>query len=179
MGHLINDMLKLSQVTRSEFKHESVDVSTIIRNITEKMQQNSPESTVDVIIREGVFVNGDPSLLHAALENLLDNAWKFTSRAAQPQVEFGTTVIEGGTACFIRDNGVGFDMAYIDKLFGAFQRLHTSSEFPGTGIGLATVQRIMNRHGGRVWAEAEVGKGATFYFTIPEQSTIRQQVPGK
>jgi len=167
MGHLIDDMLKLSRVTRSAFYHESVDLSTMVRAIFEKLQQNSPDRTVDVIIREGVFINGDPYLLQIALENLVNNAWKFTSREARPQFEFGTTVKEGKTACFIRDNGVGFDMAYVDKLFGAFQRLHTTFEFPGTGIGLATIQRIINRHGGQVWAEAEVGKGATFYFTLP------------
>ena len=167
MGRLIDDMLKLSRVTRSEFHHESVDLSTMVREISEKLQQNDPDRTVDVIIREGVFVNGDSNLLKIALENLVNNAWKFTSKEARPQFEFGTTVKEGKTACFIRDNGVGFDMAYVNKLFGAFQRLHTSLEFPGTGIGLATVQRIINRHGGQVWAEAEVGKGATFYFTLP------------
>jgi PAS domain S-box-containing protein len=166
MGCLIDDMLKLSRVTRSEFHPESVDMSTMVREISEKLQQNNPIRTVDVIIREGVFVNGDPTLLKIALENLVNNAWKFTSREARPQFEFGTTVKEGKTACFIRDNGAGFDMAYVDKLFGAFQRLHTSLEFPGTGIGLATVRRVINRHGGQVWAEAEVGKGATFYFTL-------------
>ena len=167
MGCLIDDMLKLSRVTRSGFHHASVDMSTMVREISEKLQQNDPVRTVDVIIREGVFVNGDSNLLKIALENLVNNAWKFTSKEARPQFEFGTTVKEGKTACFIRDNGVGFDMTYVNKLFGAFQRLHTSLEFPGTGIGLATVQRIINRHGGQVWAEAEVGKGATFYFTLP------------
>ena len=167
MGRLIDDMLKLSRVTRSGFHHASVDMSTMVREISEKLQQNDPVRTVDVIIREGVFVNGDSNLLKIALENLVNNAWKFTSKEARPQFEFGTTVKEGKTACFIRDNGVGFDMTYVNKLFGAFQRLHTSLEFPGTGIGLATVQRIINRHGGQVWAEAEVGKGATFYFTLP------------
>ena len=167
MGRLIDDMLKLSRVTRSGLHHASVDMSTMVREISEKLQQNDPVRTVDVIIREGVFVNGDSNLLKIALENLVNNAWKFTSKEARPQFEFGTTVKEGKTACFIRDNGVGFDMTYVNKLFGAFQRLHTSLEFPGTGIGLATVQRIINRHGGQVWAEAEVGKGATFYFTLP------------
>ena len=166
MGHLIDDMLKLSQVTRSEFRHEFVDLSSMVRAIFEKLQQNNPDRRVDVIIQEGVFVNGDPYLMQIALENLMDNAWKFTSRETRPQLEFGTTVKERKTACFIRDNGVGFDMAYVDKLFGAYERLHTHLEFSGTGIGLATVQRIINRHGGRVWAEAEVGKGATFYFTL-------------
>ncbi|MDO9558905.1 MAG: ATP-binding protein, partial [Syntrophales bacterium] len=168
MGRLIDDMLKLSRVTRTEFRHESVDLSTMVRTIFENLQQSDPGRTVDVIIREGVLVNGDSYLLQIALENLVGNAWKFTGEEARPQVEFGTTVKEGKTTCFIRDNGVGFDMTYVDKLFGAFQRLHTSVEFPGTGIGLATVRRIINRHGGQVWAEAEVGKGATFYFTLAE-----------
>jgi PAS domain S-box-containing protein len=174
MAHMIDDMLKLSRVTRSEFQDESVDLSNLVRAISEKLQQNNSDRTVDVIIQEGVFVNGDPDLLKIALENLVDNAWKFKSREAQPQVEFGTIVKEGKTACFIRDNGVGFNMAYVGKLFGAFQRLHTTLEFPGTGIGLATVQRIINRHGGQIWAEAEVGKGATFYFTLPGQGAPRQ-----
>ena len=167
MGHLIDDMLKLSRMTKAELHHESVDLSAMVRNISEKLQKNNPVTAVDVIIREGVFVTGDSSLLRAVLENLMENAWKFTRREARPQIEFGTAVKEGQTVCFIRDNGVGFDMAYVDKLFGAFQRLHSTDEFPGTGIGLATVRRIINRHGGQTWAEAEVGKGATFYFTVP------------
>ena len=166
MGHLIDDMLKLSMVTKSEFQNESVDLSNMVRAIFEKLQRNNPDRTVDVIIQEGVFVKGDPHLLQIALENLMDNAWKFTGKEAHPRIEFATTVRDGKTACFIRDNGVGFDMAYVNKLFGAFQRLHTS-EFPGTGIGLATIRRIINRHGGQVWAEGEVGKGATFYFMVP------------
>jgi light-regulated signal transduction histidine kinase (bacteriophytochrome) len=167
MGRLIDDLLKLSRVTRSEFHHESVDLSRVVRAVIDKLQEDSPDRTVDVIIQEGVLVNGDPSLLKIALENLLGNAWKFTSKAARPRLEFGATAKEGKTTCFIRDNGVGFDMAYVDKLFGAFQRLHTTLEFPGTGIGLATVRRVINRHGGRVWVQAAVGQGATFYFTLP------------
>jgi PAS domain S-box-containing protein len=168
MGRLIEDILALSRAVRSEIHHESVDLSTIAKTVYDNLQQNNPDRTVDVIIRGGVIVNGDPSFLQIALENLLGNAWKFTGRKTQPQVEFGTIVKEGKTTCFVRDNGEGFDMAHAGKLFGAFQRLHTASEFPGTGIGLATVQRIINRHGGQVWAEAEVGKGATFFFTLPE-----------
>jgi PAS domain S-box-containing protein len=167
MGRLIDDMLKLSRVTRSDFHPESVDLSAMVRAISERLKEDNPDRTVDVIIREGVVISGDPTLLKIALENLVNNAWKFTSKEERPRLEFGTTVKEGKTACFIRDNGAGFDMAYVNKLFGAFQRLHTSQEFPGTGIGLATVQRVINRHGGQVWAEAEVGKGATFYFTLP------------
>jgi len=167
MGRLIDELLKLSRVTRSEFRHESVDLSAIVRGVSEKLREDDRTRTVDVIIREGVIVSGDPALLKIALENLVNNAWKFTGKAERPQLEFGMTIKEGKAACFIRDNGAGFDMAYVNKLFGAFQRLHTTLEFPGAGIGLATVQRIINRHGGEVWAEGEVGKGATFYFTLP------------
>jgi PAS domain S-box-containing protein len=167
MGRLIDDMLKLARVTRSEICRESVDMSAIVRELSDKMKRDNPGRTVDVIIQEGIFVNGDPTLLKIALENLINNAWKFTSKEERPQFEFGRTIKGGKTACFIRDNGVGFDMAFVNKLFNAFQRLHTSLEFPGVGIGLATVQRIINRHGGQVWAEAEVGRGATFYFTLP------------
>jgi light-regulated signal transduction histidine kinase (bacteriophytochrome) len=168
MSLLIDDMMKLSRVTRSEFHQEPIDLSAMVRKISENLQQDNPARTVEVLIQEGVFVNGDLALLRIALENLMNNAWKFTGRETQSLVEFGTIVKEGKTVCFIRDNGAGFDMAYADKLFGAFQRLHTSVEFPGTGIGLATVMRVMNRHSGKVWAESEVGKGATFFFTLPE-----------
>ena len=167
MGRLIDDMLKLSRVTRTDFRLEPVDLSQMVRDIAEKMKEQYPGRTVGVIIQGGLSVIGDPTLLRIALENLISNAWKFTGKEERPQVEFGTTRKEERTAYYIRDNGVGFDMAYVDKLFNAFQRLHTSLEFPGIGIGLATVQRIINRHRGRVWVEAEVGKGATFYFTLP------------
>ncbi len=167
MGFLIEDLLKLSQVTRSELRCEALDLSMIAREIFEAIQQSSPQRTIDLVLQEGVVVRGDPYLMQIALRNLLDNAWKFTSEEARPRIEFGTTVKDGEIIYFVRDNGVGFDMAYVDKLFGAFQRLHAQEEFAGTGIGLATVKRIITRHGGYVWAEGEVGKGATFYFTLP------------
>jgi PAS domain S-box-containing protein len=167
MGRLIDDMLKLSRITQAEFKRREVNLSNMIRKITKTHQMENPDRAVDVTVQDGVMIQGDPYLMQIAMENLIGNAWKFTGKEAHPKIEFGTTVIDGEIACFIRDNGAGFDMAYGDKLFGAFQRLHTTSEFPGTGIGLATVQRIMHRHEGRVWAEGEVGKGAVFYFTIP------------
>ena len=139
----------------------------MIRAIAEEHQKNNPDRGVDVTVQDGIIVQGDPYLMQIAMENLMGNAWRFTGKEAHPRIEFGTTVRDGKTACFIRDNGAGFDMAYVGKLFGAFQRLHTSHEFPGTGIGPVTVQRIIHRHGGQVWAEGEIGKGATFYFTLP------------
>ena len=166
MGRLIDDLLNLSKVTRTEFHHESIDLSNMFRVIMEAHRKNHPEKDMDVIIRDGITVRGDPHLMRIAVDNLVDNACKFSACKERPQVEFGA--ITGGeeTVYFVKDNGVGFDMAYVGKLYGAFQRLHSTSEFPGTGIGLATVRRIIHRHGGRVWAEGEVGKGATFYFTL-------------
>jgi len=166
MGRLIDDMLKLSRITRAEFKRRNVNISNMIRAIAEEHHKSNPERLVDIAVQEGIMVQGDPNLMQIAMENLMGNAWKFTGKEAHPKIEFGTTVRDGETACFIRDNGAGFDMAYAGKLFGAFQRLHTTDEFPGTGIGLATVQRIIHRHGGKVWAEGEKGKGAVFYFTL-------------
>ncbi|MDP2854315.1 MAG: PAS domain S-box protein [Smithellaceae bacterium] len=167
MGFLIDDMLKLLKVIRSEIKLEPIDLSSMVRGIAETCRKNSPEKIVDATIQEGIMVQGDPSLLKMVMEELLDNAWKFTDNIVHPRIEFGAVAKDGETVCFVRDNGVGLDMAYADKLFGAFQRLHTSNEFPGTGIGLAMVKRVIARHGGRVWAEGEIGKGAVFYFTLP------------
>jgi light-regulated signal transduction histidine kinase (bacteriophytochrome) len=128
-----------------------------------------PERQVELCVAPDLLVRADANLLRIVLDNLLGNAWKFTGKQAQARIEFGTTQHGGQPCYFIRDNGAGFDMAYADKLFGVFQRLHTVSEFEGTGIGLATVQRILHRHGGHIWAESAVGQGATFYFTLPER----------
>ncbi len=166
MGQLIDDLLKLSRMTRSEMHQETVDLSDLARIIASELHETQPQRLVEYIITPGLSVNGDPRLLRVVLENLLGNAWKFTSKCAHARIELGTTEIEGESAYFVRDNGAGFDMAYADKLFGAFQRLHTVTEFEGSGIGLATVQRIIHRHGGRVWAEGAVDKGAIFYFTL-------------
>jgi len=166
MAQLIDDLLKLSRMTRGEMQREAVDLSALARAIAGNLQEAQPERQVTFIIPDGLIADGDPRLLRVALENLLRNAWKFTAKHPRATIEFGVTQRDGTPAYFIRDDGAGFDMAYAGKLFGAFQRLHALTEFEGTGIGLATVQRIIHRHGGRVWAEGEVEKGATVYFTL-------------
>jgi len=167
MAQLIDDLLKLSRVTRGEMRQEMVDLGSMAKAVLTEFQKTEPERQVECVVAEGVIANGDARLLRVGLENLLGNAWKFTAKRPQARIEFGTTQGDGQNIYFIRDNGAGFDMSFSDKLFGPFQRLHGTNEFPGTGIGLATVQRIIHRHGGRVWAEGEVEKGATFYFTLP------------
>jgi len=166
MGQLIDDLLKLSRVTRGEMRQELVDLSSMAKAALTEFQKSEPEREVECFVAEGVVTHGDGRLLRVVLENLLGNAWKFTVKRSQGRIEFGTTQGDGQKIYFIRDNGAGFDMSFSDKLFGAFQRLHGTNEFPGTGIGLATVQRIIHRHGGKVWAEGETGKGASFYFTL-------------
>jgi PAS domain S-box-containing protein len=166
MANLIDDLLKLSRITRADLVREEVDLSGIAREIAADLQQTEPARAVDWRIADGSTTQGDPRLLRAALENLLGNAWKFTAKRDRAAIEFGVEQQNGARVCFVRDNGAGFDMAYVHKLFGAFQRLHSAREFEGSGIGLATVQRIIQRHGGRVWAEGAVDRGATFYFTL-------------
>ncbi|MBI1993892.1 MAG: MASE1 domain-containing protein [Deltaproteobacteria bacterium] len=166
MARLIEDLLQLSRVTRSKMHREPVDLSALARQITVELQKSDPGRRIQSVIGEGLVASGDARLLRVALENLLVNAWKFTGKRDDPRIEFGVVQMNGQPIYYVRDNGVGFDMAYADRLFGAFQRLHEETEFPGTGIGLATVQRIIHRHGGRVWAESAVGQGATFYFTL-------------
>ena len=166
MARLIDDLLNLSRITRGELRRETADLSALASSVAEQLRKTYTERQVEFRIAQGVRAQGDPQLLRIALENLLGNAWKFTGKTADAVVEFGVTEGDGGPAYFVRDNGAGFDVAYAGKLFGAFQRLHDVREFEGTGIGLATVQRIVRRHGGRVWAEGEPGRGATFYFTL-------------
>ena len=166
MGQLIDDLLNLSRVTRSEMHRESVDLSAIAQMIAAELQEAQPERQVEFQIVAGLVANGDSRLLRIVLENLLGNAWKFTAKHSRAWIEFGRYSHDGVHTYFVRDDGAGFDMAYTDKLFGAFQRLHGAKEFQGTGIGLATVQRIIHRHSGRIWAEAAVEQGATFYFTL-------------
>lgn len=167
MYQLIDDLLKLSRVTKSDFNFEMVDLSALVRGVAETLRQNNPERDVELIIQDGISVRGDANLLRIAMTDLMENAWKFTSRTTHPRIEFGVAVEDGQAVYYLRDNGAGFDMTYTDKLFGAFHRLHRADEFPGTGIGLATVKRIVNLHGGRVWAEGEVEKGSTFYISLP------------
>ena len=167
MGQLIDDLLKLSRVARAEIHREPVDLTQMAQTVIAGLRGTEPGRQVEFQAQDGMTADGDPRLLPIVLENLFSNAWKFTSRAEQARIEMASFANDaGGRAYYVRDNGVGFDMAYVDKLFGAFQRLHAPADFPGTGIGLATVKRIVHRHGGRVWAEGAVGKGATFYFTL-------------
>lgn len=168
MGQLIDDLLNLSRVTRADLNRKSVDVSAHVRSVIEKLQESQPERKVELVVQDGVVAVADPRLFDVVLTNLLTNAWKFTGKCSNARIEFATQGDENPTVFFVRDNGAGFDPRYADKLFGVFQRLHAADEFEGTGIGLATVRRIVGRHGGRVWAEAEVDRGATFYFTIEE-----------
>jgi light-regulated signal transduction histidine kinase (bacteriophytochrome) len=166
MGQLIDDLLGLSRTTRHKMQVEDVNLTELASVVAAEIEQRQPERQVEVAIAPDLVVKGDGKLLRIALENLLGNAWKFTAKQPKARIEFGVTQSEGKPAYFVRDNGAGFDMAFADKLFGAFQRLHQANEFEGTGIGLATVQRIIHRHGGRIWAEGAVGQGATFYFTL-------------
>lgn len=166
MAQLIEDLLTLSQVTRAEFEREEVDLSALARTIAERLRAEAPKRDVEFRVADGMRVRGDPTLLKLLVENLLGNAWKFTNRHPRARIEFGTETTGGPTAFFVRDDGAGFDPTHAPKLFHPFVRLHRPRDFPGTGIGLAIVRRIIERHGGRVWAEGEVEKGATFRFTL-------------
>src|SRR6266853_568018 len=166
MSVLIDDMLNLSRVTRSAMRREKLDLSAVAKSIAAELQEAEPGRRVEFVIESGIHVVGDSRLLQAAMENLLRNSWKYTSAHSSARIEFGKSKQNGKHSFFVRDDGAGFDPRYADRLFAAFQRLHSASEFPGTGIGLATVQRIIHRHGGEIWAEGAVEKGATFYFTL-------------
>jgi two-component system NtrC family sensor kinase len=164
MSRLIDDLLALSRVARGEFRRAPTDLSAIVRSVAARLAQSSAGRRVELVVPDGLLADGDDGLLTIAFENLIGNAWKFTRLCTQARIEVG--VCDDGRTYFVRDNGAGFDMAYASKLFGMFQRLHSANEFEGTGIGLATVQRIVRRHGGRIWAEGAVGRGATFFFTL-------------
>jgi len=167
MGELIDDLLTLSRVTRAEMRRTQVDLSTLAAKIVGQLRQLQPDRHVDFVLTPGVTAEGDPNLLSVVLENLLGNAWKYTSLRPRARIEFGSHAGEDGTTYVVRDDGAGFDPKYAGKLFQPFQRLHPPQEFDGHGIGLATVQRIVHRHGGRVWAEGAVNQGVTVYFTLP------------
>jgi light-regulated signal transduction histidine kinase (bacteriophytochrome) len=166
MTRMIEDLLELSRVMRAEMRREPVDLSGLAEDIAEGLEFNHPERQAEFVIERGLVAEGDRRLLRLVLENLLGNAWKFTAKQPRARIEFGVAEREGTPAYYVRDDGAGFDMAYADRLFKVFERLHGVDEFEGTGIGLATVARVVRRHGGRVWAEGEMGRGATFYFTL-------------
>jgi PAS domain S-box-containing protein len=170
MAGLIDALLSLARTTRSELKPEWTDLTAVVRNVANQLAAADGQREVEVVVEEGLSAHIDPHLCRNLFDNLLGNAWKFSSKVSRPRIEFGSMDKEGGQAFFVRDNGVGFDMAHAKKLFVPFQRLHTASEFQGTGIGLATAQRIVHRHGGRIWAEGSVDAGATFYFTLPSRA---------
>ena len=172
MADLIDGLLSLSRLTRSELTREHADMSAIVRKTADRLCAAEPHRAVEVVVQGGLGADMDSRLAHALFENLLGNAWKFTGKQPDARIEFGATEKDGARVFFVRDNGAGFDMAFASKLFEPFQRLHAVAEFAGTGIGLATVQRIVHRHGGRIWAEGEVGHGATFHFTIPPRDSV-------
>jgi light-regulated signal transduction histidine kinase (bacteriophytochrome) len=166
MSDLIDGLLDLSRVSRAEMRWQEVDLSALARQVAEGLQRSEPQRRVQWDIADALAARGDPRLLRVVLDNLIGNAWKFTGGKETARIQFGLRPNGEGRAYFVADDGAGFDMAYADKLFGAFQRLHHEREFEGTGIGLATVRRVVNRHGGRIWVEAEPGRGATFLFTL-------------
>jgi PAS domain S-box-containing protein len=166
MGLLIDDLLKLSRVSRAQMRLEPVDLTSLARQIEARLRESNPGRRMEFVVESGLNATADARLLEVALTNLLENAVKFTRMCELARIEFGRTQRDGASAFFVRDNGVGFDMQFAGALFGAFQRLHKATEFPGTGVGLATVQRVIHRHGGRIWADAQPGRGAAFYFTI-------------
>jgi two-component system sensor histidine kinase/response regulator len=166
MCRLVDDLLLLSKVTRHEMRHDQVDLTAMARSIAGDLRTREPEREVEFAIRPNLAAYGDAALLHSALFNLLENAWKFTGKHPEARIEFGETEQDGQRVYFVRDDGAGFDMASSDRLFQAFQRLHSSSDFAGSGVGLATVSRIVKRHGGKLWAESAPEKGATFWFSL-------------
>jgi light-regulated signal transduction histidine kinase (bacteriophytochrome) len=167
MGALIDDLLNLSQVSRAELVLGPVDLSAEVADIADELQAREPKRRVRFTVQDGIWANVDRILIRTVLQNLVENAWKYTAKSDGATIEFGTAAAEDAmVCCFVRDNGAGFDPAFGSKLFQPFQRLHSVTEFPGTGIGLVSVRRIVERHGGRVWAEGAVDRGATFYFTL-------------
>jgi signal transduction histidine kinase len=178
MGELIDDMLALSRLTRQDLRIQRVDITGLVDEVIGELRALEPERVVDVWIEDGISAYGDPHLLRVALVNLLSNAWKFTRNTPLPHIDVATEQIDGATAYVVKDNGAGFDMRHVDKLFNPFQRLHPAHDFEGNGIGLATVHRVVQRHGGSVWAESMLGEGATFRFVLgtDEHSILKEGV---
>ena len=176
MTGLIDDLLNLSRVTSSTMRTETVDLSSVGRSIMEELRLSAPQRKVEFIAAEKAEVIGDARLLRILMDNLLRNAWKYTSHHDRARIEFGIMRESDRTVYFVKDDGSGFDPNAVDRLFQPFQRLHSAAEFPGSGVGLATVQRVVRRHGGQVWASSEVEKGATFYFTIKASRDALLQV---
>ncbi len=170
MAQLIDDILGLSRASRAEMRRQRVDLSSLALNILNDLQKTQPERKAEITVVPDMILDADPHLLQIALDNLLGNAWKFTGKCALTQIEVGSIEHSGERVYYVKDNGAGFNPEYADKLFSPFQRLHAETEFPGTGIGLALVRRILRRHGGRIWAESAVDQGAIFYFTLGEAS---------
>lgn len=166
MGLIISGLLDLSRLGREELKKERIDLTALAEDVLQELRTVSPRESMETRVEDGLAAEGDPRMIRVALQNLLENAWKFTAHARPGRVEFGSVLKDGVRAYRVRDNGAGFDMSHADKLFAAFSRLHSAAEFAGSGIGLATVSRIVSRHGGRIWAEGNVGGGAAFYFTL-------------
>jgi light-regulated signal transduction histidine kinase (bacteriophytochrome) len=175
MNDLIDDLLKLSRVGRAAVRPEPIDLTSLVSVIAEGLRKSDSKRAVEFAIQPGVLAVADASLLRVALENLLGNAWKFTSKHDQARIEFGGKDEDGQQVYFVRDDGAGFDMKSAEKLFGVFQRMHRAKDFAGTGAGLATVARIIRAHGGKIWAEAAVERGATFFFTLPAQDVENQE----
>lgn len=178
MGHLIDDLLSLSKISKSAIHRTHVNASEIAEELVAELRERSPSRAITVEIEQGLQMYADPGLLKIALQNLLENAWKFTSRTKSPVITIKKMAMDGQNVLAVSDNGAGFDMQYAHKLFGAFQRLHAATEYEGTGIGLATVQRIIHMHGGEIWAESSVGQGATFYFSVGEDHEHKSNSAG-
>lgn len=177
MGHIIDALLSLARLSRTQVRRETVNLTLIARTIAEHLRATEPKRNVEFVVSDGIVARGDPSLLRAVLENLLENAWKFTNKRDHARIEFGCSAEPGALHYYVRDNGAGFDMAYAGRLFTPFQRLHSMDQFEGTGVGLATVQRIILRHGGRVWAESKENEGTVFQFTLPAEPSSTGGAP--
>jgi signal transduction histidine kinase len=173
MNAMIDTLLSLSRMTSREIECERVDLSRLARELADELRAQDQARATEFVLADGLVVDGDRTLLRLVLQNLMGNAWKFSAKVAQPRLEFGARAENGKTHFLVRDNGAGFDMRFAEKMFGLFQRFHSSNEFPGTGVGLATVQRIVRKHGGRIWADSKPGQGATFFFTLWENGRPR------